>query len=85
MPVIQNARPPTTMSPSDVAVVSFQNMQTGPQVGTESDMIPGGSIIKKPQSGPRRYQRGGQHVIPTMKPIRKRAVYQLQTATAPRR
>ena len=56
---------------------------TGPQVGTDSDMIPGGSIIRKPQSGPRRYQRGGHHVIPTIRPTKRRAVYQLQTATAP--
>jgi len=71
------------MSPIEVAVISFQNMHTGPQVGTESDMIPGGSISKKPHMGPRRYQRRGQHVTPTMKPTSKRAVYQHQTATAP--
>ena len=71
--------------PIDVAVVSFQNMQTGPQVGTASDMIPHGRIIKKPQSGPRRYQRGGHQVMPTITPTRSRAVYQLHTAIAPRK
>jgi hypothetical protein len=69
--------------PIEIAVVSFQNMQTGPHVGTASDMIPGGSIIRKPQSAPRRYQRGGHQVIPTMNPISRRAVYQLHTAIAP--
>src|SRR5581483_2270326 len=82
-PVIAKAIP-ATAPPSAVAVTSFQNMHVAPQPGVASDTRLSGNTMRKPTSGPRRYHGGGQRVIPTMNPMRSRAVYQPQTAIAPR-
>ena len=73
-----------TENPTADALTSFQNMQTGPQVGVASETNPSGKSIRRPQSGPRTYHCGGQVVMPTRNPINMRALYQPQTATAPR-
>lgn len=64
---------PAIRVPTNVQLARFVASQTNPQLGTPRATSVGGSIDKKPQSGPRRYQGAGQVLIPTQKPISIRA------------
>lgn len=71
------------VNPSTELVIKFQRIQGSPQPGVARLISEGGSIAKKPHSGPRMNQRRGHAVAAIQKPIDMRATYQHQTASEP--
>lgn len=64
---------PATARPTVDALTRFQNMHSGPQLGTASEKNVTGSITRNPHSGPRSHQRCGHEDTPTQKPMNSRA------------
>ncbi len=72
------------MNPTTEPVDTFQPIQGQPHPGVATEVIPSGSIVRAPKSGPRTHQTEGQCVAPTTNPIAIRATYQAHTAIEPR-